>query len=205
MRKALLLASCFSFALFTIVISAPVSAADDILINDFEADNYGDWKVEGTAFGTAPAKGTLGGQMHVSGFEGKRLVNTFLGGDKPKGKLTSPPITIERDYIKFLIGGGGHEGKTCMNLLIDGKVVYSATGPNKQPGGSEFLNWENWDVKKYKGKKAVLQIVDDASEGWGHVNIDQISQGDKPAKKKKGPARRSAPTPEPENGANAVA
>jgi len=86
-----------------------------------------------------------------------------------------------------------------MNLLIDGKVVYSATGPNKQPGGSEFLNWENWDVKKYKGKKAVLQIVDDASEGWGHVNIDQISQGDKPAKKKKGPARRSAPTPEPEN------
>ena len=163
---------------------AVASGADDILIADFEGKDYGDWKVEGKAFGTAPAKGTLGGQMRVTGFEGKGLVNTFLGGDKPTGKLTSPAFTIERDFIKFLVGGGGHEGKTCMNLLVDGDVVYSTTGPNKQPGGSEFLNWENWDVKKYKGKKAVIQIVDDASGGWGHINIDQISQSDTKAKKK---------------------
>ena len=187
----------------TLAMSAPAVAADaDILITDFEGKTYPDgWKVEGKAFGKAPAKGTLGGQMHVSGFEGKGLVNTFLGGDPPKGKLTSPEFTIERNYIKFLIGGGGHKGKTCMNLLIDGKVVLSATGGNMQAGGSEFLNWENWDVKKYKGKKAVLQIVDDASGGWGHVNVDQISQSDKQAKKKKAPAptrRRGAP-PVPAN------
>ena len=42
-----------------------------------------------------------------------------------------------------------------MNLLIDGEVVLSATGPNIVPGGSEFLNWENWKVKQYKGQKAV--------------------------------------------------
>ena len=30
-------------------------AAGDILIADFEANDYGGWKVEGTAFGTAPA------------------------------------------------------------------------------------------------------------------------------------------------------
>jgi len=167
---------------------APAGADDDILIADFEGADYGGWKVEGEAFGKAPAKGTLGGQMHVSGFEGKGLVNTFLGGDRPTGKLTSPEFTIRRDYIRFLIGGGGHKGKTCMNLLIDGQVVLSATGPNTQPGGSEFLNWENWDVKKYKGCKAVIQIVDDASGGWGHINVDQISQSSTPAKKKPGPA-----------------
>jgi fructan beta-fructosidase len=112
---------------FASLLSHTVPAAEqpDILIADFEAADYGDWKVEGEAFGTAPAKGTLPGQMHVSGFEGERLVNSFLGGDKSTGKLTSPEFTIQRDYLKFLIGGGGHPGKTCMNLLIDGEVVLS--------------------------------------------------------------------------------
>jgi fructan beta-fructosidase len=163
---------------------SPANAADDILINDFEAADYGQWKVEGTAFGKAPAKGTLAGQMQVAGYEGQGLANSFLGGDRPTGKLTSPEFTIERDYINFLIGGGGHKGKTCMNLLIDGEVVLSATGPNTSPGGSEFLNWENWDVRQYKGKKAVLQIVDDASGGWGHINVDQIVQRNTQATRK---------------------
>jgi fructan beta-fructosidase len=171
------------------MVSTSVFAADDIVVADFEGKDYGEWKVEGEAFGQGPAKGTLSGQMHVSGFEGKRLVNTFLGGDKPKGKLTSAEFTIERDYIKFLIGGGAHQGQTCMNLLIDGKVILSATGPNKQSGGSEFLNWENWDVKQHKGQKAVLVIVDSATGGWGHINVDQIVQSDKKAKSKEIPAR----------------
>ncbi|MBN2473637.1 MAG: glycoside hydrolase family 32 protein [Pirellulales bacterium] len=199
MKKLLLFASCLSFLL--VAHAAPAGADDNILISDFETANYGDWKVEGAAFGTAPAKGTLGGQMQVTGFEGKRLVNTFLGGDSATGKLTSPEFTIERDYITFLIGGGGHRGKTCMNLLVDGKVVLSATGPNTQPGGSEFLNWQNWDVKPYRGKKASLQIVDDATGGWGHINVDQISQSNTQAKKKPfvAPPRRVEETPHPEN------
>jgi len=61
--------------------AAPPAAADgDILLNDFEAADYGGWKTAGTAFGTAPAKGTLDVQREVSGFEGKGLVNTYLGG-----------------------------------------------------------------------------------------------------------------------------
>lgn len=106
MKKNLFFASSLSFVLFAVAMPSPATADDDILINDFEAADYGGWKVEGTAFGTGPAKGTLGGQQPVSGFEGKGLVNTFLGGDAPTGKLTSPEFTIERDYIKFLIGGG---------------------------------------------------------------------------------------------------
>ena len=201
MKKLLLIVTCLSFAISGLAAPSPATAEDDILINDFEAADYGDWKAEGEAFGTGPAKGTLGGQMHVSGFEGKGLVNTFLGGDRPTGKLTSPEFTIERDYIKFLVGGGGHKGKTCMNLLIDGEVVLSVTGPNIQPGGSEFLNWENWDVKEYKGKKAVLDIVDEASGGWGHINVDQISQSNTKAEKKPAPApkRRADANPHLEN------
>ncbi|HUU90689.1 MAG TPA: 2,6-beta-D-fructofuranosidase, partial [Phycisphaerae bacterium] len=202
-RTTFALIPCLLLSL-TFALSAPAVAAegDDILITDFEGKTYGEgWKVEGTAFGNAPAKGKLGGQMQVTGFEGKGLVNSFLGGDDPTGRLTSPEFTIERDYITFLIGGGGHKGKTCMNLLIDGKVVLTATGINTQAGGSEFLNWENWDVRKCKGRKAVLQIVDDASGGWGHINVDHISQSNTQAKKKPfaAPPGRGGETPHLEN------
>jgi len=202
-RTTFALIPCLLLSL-TFALSAPSVAAEggDILITDFEGKTYGEgWKVEGTAFGNAPAKGKLGGQMQVTGFEGKGLVNSFLGGDDPTGRLTSPEFTIERDYITFLIGGGGHKGKTCMNLLIDGKVVLTATGINTQAGGSEFLNWENWDVRKCKGRKAVLQIVDDASGGWGHINVDHISQSNTQAKKKPfaAPPGRGGGTPHPEN------
>ena len=98
-------------------------AAEDMVVTDFEGETYGAWKVTGTAFGDGPAQGTLRGQMKVSGFNGKRLVNSFLGGDQATGTLTSPTFTIERTYLKFLVGGGGFPGRTCMQLLLADKVV----------------------------------------------------------------------------------
>ncbi len=156
-------------------------AADrpDIVIADFEGETYGDWKTTGTAFGTGPARGTLPGQMAVSGYLGKGLVNSFNGGDKSTGTLTSPPFKVGRKYINFLVGGGKFPGKTCINLLVDDKVVRTATGPNDQPGGSEALDWASWDVSDLGGKKAVIQIVDDATGGWGHINVDHIIQSDR--------------------------
>ena len=112
---------------------------ENLLIADFEGDDYGSWQVTGSAFGKRPARGTLPGQMGVSGFVGKGLVNSFLGGDDARGKLTSPPFVIERRHINFLIGGGKYPGQTCLNLMVDGKIVRTATGPNDRPGGSEAL------------------------------------------------------------------
>jgi fructan beta-fructosidase len=151
----------------------------DILLENFEGSNYGAWKIAGTAFGAGPARGALPNQMPVDGFAGKGFVTSYHGGDDSKGLLTSPPFKIERQYIQFLIGGGGWEGRTCMNLLIDGKVVRTATGPNVNPGGSERLQPAQWDVSAFLGKEAVLEIVDNAEGGWGHINVDQIIQRDK--------------------------
>lgn len=154
-------------------------SSDDILIADFEDDSYGSWKVKGEAFGTAPARGTLKGQMTVSEFKGRGLVNSFLGGDDNSGTLTSPEFKIERKYISFLIGGGKNPEKLAMNLLIDGMPVRNATGPNDKPGGSEALAPDYWDVTDLAGKSAVIQIIDNATGGWGHINIDHIVQTDK--------------------------
>lgn len=151
----------------------PAVAANDILIADFEGDDYGQWRTNGTAFGTGPARGALPDQMEVAGFAGRGLVNSYLGGDQSQGTLTSPEFRIERRCINFLIGGGCHPGETCINLLVDGKVARSATARD-----DERLEPFTWDVSSLVGKTARLEVVDRNSGGWGHINIDQIVQSD---------------------------
>ena len=151
----------------------------DILIADFEGEDYGDWTVQGEAFGTRPAIANATPPNRVIGHWGKGLVNSFLGGDRPVGRLTSPPFKIERPCINFLIGAGRYEGDTCINLGVDGKVVRSSVGPAmKNAKGQEVLDWYGWDVKDLIGKTATLEIVDNYSGGWGHINVDQIFQSD---------------------------
>ncbi|MBI4585660.1 MAG: hypothetical protein HY717_16740 [Planctomycetes bacterium] len=149
---------------------------------DFEGEDYGDWTVEGEAFGKRPAKGTLPNQQEVSGFRGKGLVNTFLNGDGPRGQLTSPEFEIKRPFINFLVGGGGHAGKTCIDLLVDGKTARTAAGKD-----NERLAWSSWEVRELIGKKARIEIADRESGGWGHINIDQIEFADRPHPSRSGP------------------
>jgi non-lysosomal glucosylceramidase len=162
---------------------APKTERPPIVLADFEGQDYGDWKVEGKAFGKGPAGGTILQQQEVSGFQGKGLVNTYLGGsDQATGKLTSPEFTIQRRFVSFLIGGGSHAKKTCINLLVDGKVVHTAEGRN-----NERLQWHNWNVADLAGKQARIEIVDQETAGWGHINIDQIELRDTPRPPRSGP------------------
>lgn len=162
--------------IFVALLAVAGQATPDIVLADFEGADYGAWIAEGKAFGAGPARGTLPGQMPVSGFRGKGLVNSFAGGDRTTGTLTSPEFPIERAFISFLVGGGGHPGKTELRLLVEGKVVRTATGPNTQPGGSEELAPAYWDVGPWRGKSARIVVVDEATGGWGHINADHIVQ-----------------------------
>ena len=151
------------------------AATGDISIADFEGDTYGPgWEVTGDAFGPGPAHGALGGQMPVSGFHGRGLVNSFFHGDASTGTLTSPEFRIERRYLSFLIGGGYDPEKLTFSLLVDGKVVRTATGLNRQPGGSEALEAAFWDLRELAGKSARVRITDQATGGWGHLSVDDI-------------------------------
>ena len=146
---------------------------EDILFEDFEK-GYDKWKVEGTAFGTAPAQGTLPDQQPVSGFIGKGLVNSFLQGDASMGRLISQPFTIERHFIRFKIGGG-HYRNTQIRLLMEDKVVHATSGKDNEALESAF-----WDVTAFEGRQAHIEIVDHETRGWGHINIDQIEFSDFP-------------------------
>ena len=139
----------------------------DTVFEDFEG-GYDHWTVEGTAFGTKPGAGTLDAQQAVSGFTGKGLANSYVGGDTATGRLTSKPFTITQNFIRFLIGGGDHPG-TQMRLVIGGKVVRTASGQN-----SEALLPAQWPVGEFRGQTGHIEIVDEETGGWGHILVDRI-------------------------------
>jgi fructan beta-fructosidase len=151
----------------------------DLMVADFEGESFLPWTSEGNALGPSPARGAWPGQMAVEGFIGRGLINSFRGGDDSTGSLTSASFAVERPHLNFLIGGGKYPGETCLDLLLDGKVVRTATGPNDKPGGSERLNWSSWDVTDLVGKMVTLRVVDHRKGSWGHINVDQIIQSDR--------------------------
>ncbi len=64
---------------------------------------------------------------------GAQTADTFVGGgDAATGTITSPPFTVDRNFVHFLIGGGDHplgvEPATSVQLLVDGQPVRTATG-----------------------------------------------------------------------------
>jgi len=166
------------------LVFAAIACAQEVVVADFEGDAWnsspgagasGGWVATGSAFGSGPARGTLPGQMRVAGFVGRGLVDSFVGGDVATGTLTSPPFEIVRPFLRFRIGGGNHPGETELTLEVDGNVVRRATGRD-----SERLLPESFDVREFIGKSARIVIVDRATGGWGHVNVDQIVLVDAP-------------------------
>lgn len=145
----------------------------DVAIDDFEGGAYHGWQVEGTAFGAGPSAGTEGNQQPVSGLHGHGLVNSFRGGDEPQGRMLSDPFTISRRSIRLLVGGGSSP-ETAVHLLVNDRVVRSASGHD-----NERLDPVLWDVSELQGQQARIEIVDHASGGWGHINVDDIVMTDR--------------------------
>ena len=158
----------------TVLIESMAHGADDLIFADFEAADYGTWRSTGDAFGNGPASAPSPGRSLFPDSWVAAWSTPCRDGDGATGRLTSPEFRIVRRYITFLIGGGGWPEKTCLNLLLDGRVVRDAHGPNTSPGGSEALARQSWDVADLQGRTARLEIVDQARGSWGHINVDQI-------------------------------
>jgi sucrose-6-phosphate hydrolase SacC (GH32 family) len=157
--------------------TVPEQKTGDIVIADFEQGN-GNWIAIGPAFGGDPAMGAeVLKKLKIENAAGLGVASSEGEGDEPQGTLTSPEFRIERRYLTFLIGGGDFEHSTCLDLLVNGKVVKSASGSN-----SDKLAPVTWDLQAWSGQKAKIRLVDAASGQWGHVNVDQIVQTNTPGK-----------------------
>ncbi|WP_034648742.1 discoidin domain-containing protein [Cellulomonas sp. HZM] len=151
-------------------VGQPAPLPGDVVMADFEAALPTGWTATGNAF-TGVSTGTNAGQSTVSGFTGKGLANSFVGGDGATGTLTSPAFTVERRYLAFQVGGGSTG--VGVRLLVDGQAVRTATGKS-----SEQLSWVTWDLSDLKGRSAKVEIFDSSTGGWGHVLADQFVRTD---------------------------
>jgi len=155
------------------------------VFEDFESGTYEKWQIQGTAFGDKPARADSTNRAEpISGQQGKFLADSsWMGGsandsqqhgDSAVGKLISRPFEITRPYIALLVASGKNQGKTCVNLLIDGKVERTSTGTD-----SKKLTWQEWYIRDLIGKTAHIEIVDASGDSGGHILVDQIEFRDR--------------------------
>lgn len=146
---------------------------------DFEDGLPEGWTVEGSPV-TVGAGDNLG-THHISGALGSGFLSTYTAGDanghRGKSTVTSPAFTIEKRFINFLLASGTKSSETAVKLIVDGQAVLSASGDD-----SDIMRWVAWDVAKYVGKSAQIQVLDNrtASIG-GFVNIDHILFSESPS------------------------
>ena len=110
--------------LVTLLALTSAATADDIPIGVFKGRQYDGWSSDGTAFRPGPVGGDILRMLEIENAPDRAAVaSSEVDGDGPTGTLTSPEFTIGRKFIAFTIGGGNYERHTCVDLLVDGKVV----------------------------------------------------------------------------------
>jgi len=77
----------------------------------------------------------------------------------------------------MLVGGGHRRNDPSqqleVQLMVGGKIVDTIAGDN-----AGAMNWKSWEVAQYKGQKAQIKVVDQATGGWGHLTLDNLVQTD---------------------------
>ncbi len=141
-------------------------AKPDIVLADFE-QGCGGWTVEGEAF-NHPTTRSNG----ATRFVGKGLADSWDAERQVlKGTLTSLESTIERNFIRFLVGGQSINAGAGLQLLIDGKLEFFARGV-----GDRQLRPGAFDVSSFLGRKAQLVAFDGGM--WDYVVVDEIIASD---------------------------
>ncbi len=146
------------------------TVSKDEIFADFESGTFDGWTLSGNCWTKESHDATT--IPGITGFQGKRFLCTLHPklGNNATGKAISREFTIEKPFINFLIGGGNYPGETCLNLVVDGKIMRTETGNNS----SELIQ-KSWDVSQLVGKKARFEVVDiSKSTERGYVMVDEI-------------------------------
>jgi len=161
--------------------------ADEIPLGDFE-DGYGDWVVEGDAFGEAPATGGMARQTGIHNYEGARLANSFNGGYQSTGSLRSPIFRLERRYLHFLMAGGNlphgnAAGCECIRIWeIDPNGLRARLLADFHVENSGWLRAKRWEVpEEFLNQEVQIEIADEVgNSSWGFVLGDDFYLSDEP-------------------------
>lgn len=171
--------SAYKVSAFTVrsgtgpAIPAPPGATVNIPNPDFESQNLTGWTTTGAAFANAKVvnqttqNGVAFGQhgtWHYWGFAS--------GGDTPTGSMRTASFVLGGNgRLDFLLGGGRDIANLNLALVraADDKVLLSATGWNYE-GEKRIV----MDAREWVGTDVYLKATDNASGGWGHLNLDDF-------------------------------
>jgi hypothetical protein len=142
----------------------------DAVEGSFEVPRYTGWTASGTAFNLGPVHDLPAGQTFVNGWRGQRYATSFnRAGDAAVGTLRSREFTLTTDAISFLIGGGSNVEELGVRLMVGGLAVRRTAGND-----TEGMHRAYWDVREWRGRRATLEVYDNATAGWGHIMVDDF-------------------------------
>jgi sucrose-6-phosphate hydrolase SacC (GH32 family) len=153
----------------------PTGPAVSYKILDFETGTLAGWTAQGAAFTAADV--TSDSCYWAECFSFKRQGNFHLwgfkaGGDIDQGELRSETFTLGGNgQIRALISGGNDLQNLYLALIDDqnGAELMRITGNNAE----EFVE-KTMDASAFTGRRCYLKVVDQATGGWGHLNLDYI-------------------------------
>ena len=155
----------------------PAKPSERSVSLDFETGKLAPWRIIKGKFGHL-----IGNRTHffrsqsLYNKQGEHYLTTLEGSpDAPKGSdsqigiIISPLFIPKGGKMTFRVGGGNGPATYVALCTEDGKEVETARGINHQ-----VMQKASWDMKKYAGKKTFIKIVDQSTDGWGHVTADNF-------------------------------
>ena len=150
----------------------------DLFNGDFEMGDVQGWWNNGEIGVVTNASGYWGDNISY----GKHLDYLFTGVESfdadtmreaNRGVLTSSAFEIGgTGYISFMLGGG--ENPLCYVQVIDAVTGEILARYHQQQMEGAVLKQYVADLSGYVGRTARIQVVDQASEGWGCVSFDNV-------------------------------
>lgn len=106
-------------------------------------------------------------------FQGPLKYGTAGGyqGDYAKGIIRSNTFTITGNSMSLLVGGGNYPD-ACYVALVrasTGQILFTETGRN-----TDAMDERKWNIKPYKGQQVYIEISDQSTAAFGHINCDEI-------------------------------
>jgi sucrose-6-phosphate hydrolase SacC (GH32 family) len=159
------------------------SGTEELPNHDFASCDLTGWTAEGAAFtdthvtdatnwgwgGPFRQANAWGSQdrCHLWGF------NAAAGGEDATGSLRSAEFVLGGDgRIDFLVSGGNDPEHLSISLVdaATGERVFSQTGHD----GEEYRR-QVWDAADHVGGRFYIEVVDQDTGGWGHLNVDDVN------------------------------
>ena len=148
----------------------------DIVLEDFEGPDYGDWTGGGGAFGDRPST-YIAPNLAAGGFQGTGAANSFASGSNHwTGTLTSQSFAMKKPYLHVRFAGSERPtnrrkyGELYVSLIAAGRFR------SLSADGTGFFHWKTTNVTRTPGQVSFIEIVDRTREA--HMVVDKIVLSD---------------------------